>query len=214
MAPMRRYFPMVVLAGGLALGLAATACGGGNNPEEEGNGERITDPARVPSSTPVQNPTLYKIQGNQVTLVGGDPSQLTPVAGNTPASGKSYTVKSGDTCSQIASDHGITLDALVKANPTMCDTLNVGDVMRIPAAAATPTQTSGGLTSNPTVRATATATPRGGANSGSGTTYTVRSGDTCADIAESYGVPIADIIALNGLSADCPLQVGQEVKIP
>lgn len=213
MAPMRRYFPVAVLAGGLMFGLAAAACGGGGSLEEEGNGERITDPARVPSSTPVQNPTLYKIQGNQVTLVGGDPSQLTPVAGKTPAGGKSYTVKSGDTCSQIAADHGVTVDALIKANPTMCDTLNVGDVMRIPAVAATPTQTSGGLTSNPTVRATATTGPSGGTG-GSGKTYTVRSGDTCADIAESYGVSIADIIALNGLSADCPLQVGQEVKIP
>lgn len=213
MAPMRRYFPAAVLAGGLVFGLAAAACGGGGSPEEEGNGERITDPARVPSSTPVQNPTLYKIQGNQVTLVGGDTSQLTPVAGKTPASGKSYTVKSGDTCSQIAADHGITTDALIKANPTVCDTLNVGDVLRIPAAAATPTQTSGGLTSNPTVRATATTAPSGGTG-GSGKKYTVKSGDTCADIAASYGVPIAEIIALNGLSPDCPLQVGQEVKIP
>lgn len=212
MAPMHRNFPMVALAGGLAFGLVATACGGGGSPEEEGNGERITDPARVPSSTPVQNPTLYKIQGNQVTLVGGDPSQLTPVTGNTPTAGKSYTVKAGDTCSQIASDHGISLDALVKANPTVCDTLNVGDVMRIPGAAATPTKTSGGLTSNPTVRATATTAPGGGGSSGK--TYTVQSGDTCADIAESYGVSIAEIIALNGLSQDCPLQVGQEVKVP
>lgn len=213
MAPMRKLFPMLLLAGGLFAAAAGTACGGGSNPEEEGNGERITDPARVPSSTPVQNPTLYKIQGNQVTLVGGESSQLTPVAGNTPAaSSKSYTVKSGDTCSQIAADHGISLDALVKANPTICDRLAVGDVLRIPAPAATPTPASGGLTANPTVRATATATRSSGG--GAGKTYTVKSGDTCADIAASYGVSIADIIALNGLSSDCPLQVGQVVKIP
>ena len=211
MAPMHRYFPMAVLLGGLVFGLAATACGGGGGPEEEGNGERITDPARVPSSTPVQNPTLYKIQGNQVTLVGGDTSQLTPVAGKTPASGKSYTVKSGDTCSQIAADHGVTLEALIKANPTVCDALNVGDVMRIPAPAAAATQTAGGLTSNPTVRATATTS---GGTGDAGKSYTVKSGDTCADIAASYGVSIAEIISLNGLSSDCPLQVGQVVKIP
>jgi len=153
MTPMHKQFAVVVVTGGLVFGLASAACGGGGAPEEEGNGERITDPARVPSSTPVQNPTLYKIQGNQVTLVGGESSLLTPVAGNTPgAGGKTYTVKSGDTCYGIAADHGVTLDALIKANPTMCDTLNAGDVMRIPAAAAPPTQTSGGLTSNPTVR--------------------------------------------------------------
>lgn len=213
MGPMRRYFPAVVLAGGLLIGAVAAACGGDGSPEESGSGERITDPARVPSSTPVQNPTLYKIQGNQVTLVGGDSSQLTPVAGNTPTNTQTYTVKSGDTCSQIAADHGVTLDALIKANPTVCDTLNVGDVMRIPSAAA-PTQTSGGLTSNPTVRATATTSSGGGTSGSTGKTYTVKSGDTCADIAASYGVSIADIIALNGLPSDCPLQIGQEVKIP
>lgn len=63
------------------------------------------------------------------------------------------------------------------------------------------------------MRATATTAP-GGGTGGSGKTYTVKSGDTCADIAASYGVSIAEIIALNGLSPDCPLQVGQEVKVP
>lgn len=214
MTAMRTFTATTVLMVGLATGLLSAACGGGGSPEEEANGQRITDPARVPSSTPVQNPTLYKIQGNQVTLVGGDTSQLTPVSGNTPTTGKTYTVKAGDTCSAIAEDQGITLDALIKANPTVCDTLNVGDVMRIPAPAATPTQASGGLTSNPTVKPTATRTPGGGGTGSSGKTYTVGSGDTCADIAASYGVTVADIIALNGLSADCPLQVGQVVKIP
>lgn len=214
MTAMRTFTATTVLIVGLAAGALSAACGGGGGPEEEGDGQRITDPARVPSSTPVQNPTLYKIQGNQVTLVGGDTSQLTPVAGKTPSAGKTYTVKAGDTCSAIAADQGVTLDALVKANPTVCDSLKVGDVMRIPSAAATPTQTSGGLTSNPTVKPTATKTPGGGGTGSSGKTYTVKSGDTCADIAASYGVTVAEIIALNGLSPDCPLQVGQVVKVP
>jgi len=212
MTAMRTFRSIMVFAGGLAFGALAASCGGGGGPEEDGNGQRITDPARVPSSTPVQNPTLYKIQGNQVTLVGGDPSLLTPVASSTPAAGKTYTVKAGDTCSAIAAAHGISLDALIKANPTVCDTLKAGDVMRIPSASATPTQTSGGLTSNPTVKATATRTPGGGG--GTGKTYTVKAGDTCADIAASYGVTVADIIKANKMSADCPLQVGQVVTIP
>lgn len=62
--------PMASLAFGIAL--LAAACGGSSGPEP-GDGARITDPARVPSSTPITNPTLYKIQGNQVTLSGGDP---------------------------------------------------------------------------------------------------------------------------------------------
>lgn len=200
----------------LALGAAllAAACGGGSDPEP-GDGARITDPARVPSSTPITNPTLYKIQGNQVTLSGGDPTQLTPVAGVTPASKTTYTVEPGDTCFAIASNYGVSTDALSNANPGLCDNLTAGDVLTIPEAPKTPTVAAGGLTSNPTVRATPTAgarTPTPAA--GSGNVYVVKSGDTCDDIAASYGVTVDEIIAANGLDADCSLQIDQEIAIP
>ena len=201
MARMRRWIPLAVFAAGV---LMFAACGG-SSPPEEGDGVRITDPARVPSSTPIQNPVLYRIQGNQVTLVGENSSaELTPESGSTPTGRTTYTIESGDTCFGIAAAHDLTLEQLETANPNLnCGNLSVGDSVIIPGGTGG-TSNGGGATS----------TPEPTQSSGSGATYTVKSGETCSDIAASYGVSISDIISLNGLDSDCTLQEGQTVKIP
>jgi LysM repeat protein len=201
MRHMKRFAPAALLPLVLCAGLIAAACGG-STPPEPADGARITDPARVPSSTPIQNPVLYRIQGNQVTLVGEEgSSQLTPVAGNTPTGRANYTVVSGDTCFGIAADNNITLAIFMSANPNVdCNNLQAGDVVIIPGG-------SGGSTGG-------AATPAPTQSSGSGQTYTVGQGETCSDIASSFGVSVSAIISLNGLDSNCSLQVGQVVKIP
>lgn len=202
MTRMRQRILSVSLAGIAALGPIAAACGGGGTPEPA-DGARITDPALVPSSTPIQNPVLYRIQGNQVTLVGeGTTAELTPISGSTPSGRSSYTVKAGDTCFAIASEHSVTLDQLLNTNPNVdCGNLQAGDVLIVPGSSNSGS-TPGASTPQPTQ------------GSGSGATYAVQAGETCSDIAASYGVSISAIIALNGLDADCTLQEGQVVKIP
>ncbi len=202
MSRMRRLTFAAIALAGMSVGLLAAACGGGG-PAEPADGARITDPARVPSSTPIQNPVLYRIQGNQVTLVGdGTTAELTPVAGNTPTGRTNYTVQAGDTCFAIAADQGVSLDALLTANPNAdCGALQAGDILVIPGG------TGGASTPG-------ASTPQPTQSSGSGETYTVGPGETCSDIAASYGVSVSDIISLNGLDSDCSLQVGQVVKIP
>ena len=49
----------------------AGACGGGGDDGAQGGGTRITDPAKVASSTPIQNPLLYQIKGDTVSTSGG-----------------------------------------------------------------------------------------------------------------------------------------------
>lgn len=189
---------LLVSAATLLLGVAA-ACGGGGGNNDSGKGSRITDPAKVPSSTPMQNPVLYQITGDEVTLSGGASAKVTPTGG-TPASSSNYTVVSGDVCGAIATRFGITLDELVKANRSIdCATLHIGDQLKIPAKAATPGSSgAAGPTTKP-----------------SGKTYTVKQGDTCADIAGSYGVKTADLIAKNGLDTNCQnLKIGQVLQIP
>jgi LysM repeat protein len=205
MTGMRKLLPIGLLVLGVMLGVVAVACGGGAAPEE-GDGVRVTDPARVPSSTPIQNPVLYRIQGNQVTLVGEDTSaDLTPEPGNTPNGRTTYLVQSGDTCSAIAADHGISLDALLEANPNVvCENLHIDDAIRIPGG-------TGGSGDSGDGGTAATPVPTA---ADSGRTHTVGPGETCSDIAASFGVSTADIITLNGLDADCSLQVDQVVKIP
>jgi len=196
--------PLTIATAGLALLLAA-ACGGGGEPETPG--ERITDPARVPSAEPIQNPTLFKIEGNEVILSGGPTGAITPSAAVTPAASSDYEVKSGDLCSTIAAQFSITLDELLKANRTVdCNTLRIGDKLKIPArATATPTR--------PAVGGVATTRP---GTTGGGKTYTVKPGDTCGSIASQHGVTLAAFMAANSsIDANClNLREGQSVTIP
>ena len=202
--------PAALLLAISAMALFATACGGGDD-DGAGQGERLTDPGRVPSSTPISRgqPQVYQInQDGSLTISGGAAVTGTPLTGTTPTNPSSYTVKSGDTCGGIASEKGITVAELIAANRANinadCTNLRVGDELKIPSkagAGATTTRTTGGV---------ATATPRAGSR-----TYTVASGDTCSSIAANQGIKVDDLISLNGLDSNCTnLQVGQVLKIP
>ena len=183
----------------------AVACGGGD-PEEPG--ERITDPARVPSSTPIQNPTLFKIKGNEVQLIGGSSGAITPVAQSTPVSTE-YTVKSGDFCSTIATNNGITLEEFMAANRALnCDALTIGQKVKVPPKVSAATPTRPAITGNATVRP--------GTTSGGGKTYTVKDGDTCAGIATANGVSVSALLAANSsIDANCTnIRAGQTLTIP
>jgi LysM repeat protein len=201
MTGMLRSLGPVILGAPVALAVLLAGCGGGGD-SSTGNGARITDPARVSTATPMQNPTLFKISGSEVRIEGGPSANVSPPAG-TATAGKTYKVKAGDNCGSIASANNVSLDDLLKANRTIdpgCTNLHEGDSLKIPAPA-TPTAVTGGLTSNPTVKA-------------SGKTYTVKSGDTCSSVAASYGVKVADLITLNALDSACSLDVGKVLKIP
>lgn len=178
------------------------ACGGDDAPKDDGKGKPITDPARVPSSTPVQNPILYQIRGDAVSTSGGPIGTVTSGT-QTPSPSKKYTVKSGDTCDAIARANGVRIEDLLRVNRTIdsgCSNLHEGDVLTIPSTTASPT-------AGPVLGTGPTPKP-------SGKTYTVVSGDSCDAIARSYGVKLQDLIALNKLDASCPLQIGQVLKIP
>ncbi len=190
---------------GVFVALALAACGGGGT-DEPGNGPRVTDPAVVPSSTPIQNPVLYQIRGDTVSTTGAV-GTTTPVTTAGGASGQQkYTVVPGDTCGAIAVKYGITAADLIKTNRTIdanCSNLHAGDILTIPAPAAGST-TTGGTGPTPT--------PRPGAAK----TYKVVSGDTCGAIAASFGVELSKLLAANPtINANCTnLAAGQTVNIP
>lgn len=186
---------------GLCVAALLAACGGGSGDDGAGKGARVTDPGKVPTSTPIQNATLYHIRGDLVSTSGGN---ATPSAGSTVAGGaRNHTVVSGDTCSTIAAKYGTTTDELKRVNRIIneaCSNLVIGDILRLSAAATPPPGSN------------ATATARVGA--GSGRQYVVKSGDTCGAIAGSFGVTVANIISANGLDQNCALKAGQTIRIP
>jgi LysM repeat protein len=108
-----------------------------------------------------------------------------------------YTVRSGDTLSGIASKRGVSLASLLKRNRLKAtSTIYAGQKLRIPGA-------SGGSSSSarPVARASVT------------TTYRVRSGDTLGAIAARAKMPLGTLLKLNRLSMRSVIHPGQVLKV-
>lgn len=111
------------------------------------------------------------------------------------ACGGFYTVDSGDTLAEIAERCGVTLPALVAENAGVLDDLDieVGDRLRVPnprGAQPSPVQACGAF-------------------------YTVRTGDTLAEIAAKCGLTIPLLIAANPpLPAPLGVHADMRIRIP
>ena len=95
-----------------------------------------------------------------------------------------YIVRSGDTLWLLAQRYGTTVDAIRNLNGLTSNMLNIGQVLKIPAAAGN-----------------------------SYFEYAVRSGDTLWLLSRRYGTTVDTIRNLNGLTSD-RLDVGQILRIP
>ncbi len=101
------------------------------------------------------------------------------------AAPSSVVVQSGDTLSSIAARNGVSVQALLKANNLSANsTLKIGQVLKIP----------------------------GGSISQKTGSITVQSGDTLGSIANRYGVSVATLKSINGLSGDS-VSVGQVLRL-
>ena len=96
-----------------------------------------------------------------------------------------YTVRRGDTLSEIAQRHGTSVSALMRANRLSSSrNLRIGQKLTLP----------------------------GGAGA-SASIHTVRSGDTLSGIAKRYGTSVASLKRLNGISDARNLKIGQKLKV-
>jgi LysM repeat protein len=161
-------------------------------------------PAAATATRPATSPTTPPT-GAQPTPV---PAQPTPVpAQPTPAAPAAqtqpYVVKSGDTPASVAALFKTTIEVLRSLNPTMGNTLNVGDTLIVPKLAeAQPTQ--------PPAPPPATAPP---APSGQ-RIHVVQAGENLYRIGLRYGVPWPSIARANGIVNPTRLQAGQRLVIP
>ncbi len=96
----------------------------------------------------------------------------------------SYTVKRGDSLSEIAQRFGITLAELKSSNRLSSNTIHVGQLLAI----------SSGM-------------------SASEEQHTIRRGETLSEIAQQYRISLASLRQANNLSGD-RIRVGQVLKIP
>jgi LysM repeat protein len=111
---------------------------------------------------------------------------------------QAVVVRSGETLSEIADRHGVSLTRLMQANGiNNADLVQVGQRLTIPGGRSS----SGGGSSS-------------GGSGGSSGTYTVRDGETLSEIADRQGVSLARLMQANGISNADLVQVGQRLTIP
>jgi LysM repeat protein len=100
-------------------------------------GQVLRVPGSASSGTPLPTP-----EGHQTPTREPTEKAETPVARATAGEGQTeYVVQSGDNASDIATRFGVTIEELAAANGMTIDdlrSLDVGDVLIIPAASSTP----------------------------------------------------------------------------
>lgn len=108
---------------------------------------------------------------------------------------QSYTVKAGDTLYGVARANALSTVQLAALNRLPANaTLNVGQR----------------LTLSNTQKSITSAAP---STTGSGSSYTVKSGDTLYGLARARGVSMSHLAALNGLPANATLKLGQNLRL-
>lgn len=155
-------------------------------------------PTLVAGPTEAPSPTAT-LAAPQPTLVLPTVPAATPTSGAPTAGGATtYTVQWGDWIRKIAEKHGVTVEALLAANPRIRpDLIYPGQVLNIPAPGAAP------------------ATPVTAATPASGpTTYTVQRGEWFYQIARKFNISVAQLQAANpGVNPNF-LYPGQVLRIP
>lgn len=112
---------------------------------------------------------------------------IVAIAACAASAATTYTVRTGDSLFLIARRFGVTVDALRAANGLSHDWIYPGARLTIPTSGGTPGP--------------------------SGSTYTVRSGDSLFLIANRYGVTVSALRSANGLSSDW-IYTGEVLRIP
>jgi LysM repeat protein len=142
--------------------------------------------ARIVEANELRDPSL--IFAGRVLVIPGVP-QGPPASGGQPPV---HIVQPGETLTLIANRYGVALSVLADAN-NLADreVIHAGERLLIPGAS-TPSQTTGY----------------------GGRVHTVRAGEALGTIAGSYGVSVAAIAELNGLTNPNHVWVGQVLQIP
>lgn len=152
--------------------------------------------------------------------------QTTQTAANsttTATATGTYTVKSGDTLSKIASQLGTTVANIQSLNNlSNVNVLYVNQTLKVSGTASTATTSTSTTTTSTatstttktsTTAATSTAAAKITTSTNGQTVYTVQSGDTIAKIANSFGVSISQLTQWNSLANSNVIYVNQKLVV-
>ncbi len=127
----------------------------------------------------------------------------TPVPSPATSTPGTYTVKWGDWLNKIAAEHGVTVQAILAANPGLDPNLIYpGQVINLPTGDGSSSSSSSSASSS---TSSASGTP---------STYTVQRGDWIYAIARKFNVSVAALLAANPGIRPNLLYPGQQLNIP
>ena len=144
------------------------------------SGDSLYSIAKAYNTTVSELKQLNNLTSNLLSI--GQVLRL-PTTTATPTN-KTYTVKSGDSLYSIAKAYNTTVSELKQLNNLTSNLLSIGQVLRLPTTATTPTNK----------------------------TYTVKSGDSLYSIAKAYNTTVSELKQLNNLTCNL-LSIGQVLKI-
>lgn len=141
------------------------------------------------SPVPLESSGGATVKPATTSGTGGAPTTQSAGQGNV------YKVRLGDTLGSIAKQFGVTTDAIIQSNSlSNPDVLMVGQELKIPAQQATSTQ--------------------GGAGQAAEGVYVIVKGDTLSSIAKRFGITLAELQKLNGITNPDQIAVGQKLRVP
>lgn len=177
-----------------------------------GSGGDMTDPSNGGAAPAPQNVPSAPVAPSASATPEPAASQPAAAPGTT-----THQVQPGETLVKIASDYGVSVTELEKANSiTDPKKIQIGTTLTIPASASAPAKASTPTTPAAPAAAAETAGTSSAASgvADSGKVYTVAKGDNPWKIAKKLKVPYADLLSLNGITDPRKLQIGQKLKVP
>ena len=147
----------------------------------------ITNPDHVESGSKLTVPNSVSSSGRAKGSSTSSTAKTTKV-----------TVKDGETLSEIADRHGMSVNELVRLNDlSNADHVETGSTLRVKASAVA----SSGAVDGPS-------SYRKGASE-----HVVQPGQNLSSIAEGYGVPMSRLVAINGLQDANHVEVGMRLRL-
>jgi LysM repeat protein len=147
----------------------------------------ITNPDHVESGSKLTVPSSVSSSGRGKGASSSSTAKTTKV-----------TVKDGETLSEIADRHGMSVNELVRLNDlSNADHVETGSTLRVKASAVTSSRAADGPSSY-----------RKGASE-----HVVQPGQNLSSIAEGYGVPMSRLVAINGLQDANHVEVGMRLRL-
>lgn len=162
-------------------------------------------------------------KANAQAPTSAESNAVTP-AESAPAASKTYTVRSGDTMTRIASSLGVAIPDLEKINGmTEKSVIQVGQILKVPekpiaqVASTTEGAKNPGAVApaaNGAVVASTNANAPADAAGAPMTEYTVVKGDSPYKIAKKFKITPDELMKANGITDPKKIQIGQQLKIP